>query len=87
MTRLATALLGVAMLAVAAGGVDLGDTPNAKADPTCQYLGQNYPVKYDCNVNQPWLPYGTPGNPPLSGPDLADCSGSVHRYHQACWRP
>lgn len=29
----------------------------------CQYLGSQYPVYYPCDEYQPWLPYGTPGNP------------------------
>lgn len=59
--------------------------PAAHADPTCQYLGTNYPVKYDCLQNQPWLPYGTYDNPPNTGAyPGTNCSLPMNQHNQGC---
>lgn len=57
----AAALFGAATIAAA----------NATAEPApgpgpgmCQFVGSQYPVYYPCDQMQPWLPFGTPGNPP-----------------------
>lgn len=60
-------LLASIGIAGALGAATVAAASSAHADPTCQFLGQNYNVYYDCLAPQPWLPYGTGNNPPLGG--------------------
>lgn len=79
-------LLTTAALAFAGIGATLTfAAAPAHAATSCQYLGQNYPVQYDCTQNQPWLPYGTYDNPPLSGPYAGtDCSLPMNQHNMGC---
>jgi hypothetical protein len=79
-----TALLALfAWIAIGAEGILL-PIP-AHADPTCTFLGQNYPVQYDCMQNQPWLPYGTPGNPPNTGAyPGTNCALPMNQHNEGC---
>lgn len=55
--------------------------PLASADPgSCQFLGANYNVNYDCTAPPPWLPFGTGDNPPYGSQlPASDCTGiNIH---------
>jgi hypothetical protein len=54
------------------------------AHASCQYLGTNYSVQYDCTQNQPWLPYGTQGNPPVGSNPTPICAQPMHQHDMAC---
>jgi hypothetical protein len=88
MGRAVRALLSAAAAVMASVLSGFGvDVAVAHAGPQCQFLGKNYNVWYPCDQYQPWLPYGTANNPPLSGPPLGDCSDPMKQHNQACWRP
>ncbi|WP_088294985.1 hypothetical protein [Mycobacterium avium] len=78
-------LLAAAAAACALGAAAVAGASAAHAGPTCQFLGQNYNVDYDCLAPQPWLPYGTANNPPLGGSAVTPGGdGPSGGYH---WQP
>jgi hypothetical protein len=82
---------GMGLALVAAVCALIGATPAAHADPgpMCTFLGANYDVQYPCLENQPWLPYGTAGNPPQGGSGVMPsngeyCSLPINQHNVGC---
>lgn len=75
----------LAVFAMVAFGAEMIALPMPTAHASCQYLGTNYPVQYDCTQNQPWLPYGTYDNPPNTGPyPGTNCSLPMNQHNMGC---